>query len=627
MANLLSTGISGLNAAQVALNTVGNNITNAGTDGYSREVVRQTERVTPPSNRFTVGGGVDVVAVERAYSSYLTSAVWSSNANLSRATTYNDLATTLNSMLSASGDLQGALDNFYGGFDTVANAPAAGDSSARQALLGNASTVASVFTTLGAQLDSQQKQINGQVSNTVKSINTTLDNIASLNRKIHDSLGSGTPNALLDQRDALVNTLSGYLGVTAVSETDGTFSIYSSSGQSLVSGSNAFKLSTGSDSYDTGRVNVLDSSGGDITSRISGGSLGALLDYRSNVLDSAQNRLGQAAIGLATSVNAQQGKGLDLNGQLGKPIFALPAPQALAASSNAGSATVAAQITDVAALDSADYTLRYDGSAWSMTTTGGQPVALTTNPDGSLSGAGLTLSVAGAAQAGDSFRIQPTRNAASGLTVSLTDPAGIAAAAALQGKAASANTGSGALSSLQVTDASNPALLTGVTVDFPTAGTYTLTDAGGTVLGGGAYTPGQTLAANGWSLTLSGTPAAGDSFAISANSNGLNDNANALALAGLADTGVLAGGSRSVIDNYTLLTTEIGNAGAQAASNLTTQTSLHGQAMSAQQAVSGVNMDEEAANLVKYQQAYQASAQVISTAQSIFSSLLAAVQR
>lgn len=625
MANLLSTGISGLNAAQVALNTVGNNIANAGTDGYSREVVRQTERVVPPSNRYTVGSGVDVVAVERAYSSYLTSAVWSSNANLSRAGTYNDLTTTLNSMLSASGDLQGALDKFYGAFDTVANAP--GDSSARQALLGNASTVASVFTTLGAQLDSQQKQIDGQVTNTVKSINTTLDNIADLNRKIHDSLGSGAPNALLDQRDALVNTLSGYLGVTAVSETNGTYSIYSSSGQSLVSGSHAFKLSTAGDPYNTARVNVLDSGGSDITARLSGGSLGALLDYRSNVLDSAQNRLGQAAIGLATSVNAQQGKGLDLNGQLGAPIFALPAPQALAASTNAGSATVSAQVSDVAALTSADYTLRYDGSAWSMTSTGGQPVALTTNPDGTLSGAGLTLAVAGTAQAGDSFRIQPTRNAASGLTVSLTDPSGIAAAAALQAKAASANTGSGAVSSLQVTDASNPALFTGVTVSFPAAGSYTLTDAGGTVLGSGAYAPGQALSANGWSLTLSGTPAAGDSFAISANSNGLNDNANALALAGLADTGVLVGGSRSVIDNYTLLTTEIGNAGAQATSNLTTQTSLHNQAMSAQQAVSGVNLDEEAASLVKYQQAYQASAQVISTAQSIFSSLLAAVQR
>lgn len=625
MANLLSTGISALNAAQVALNTVGNNISNAGTDGYSREVVRQVERVAPSSPRYTIGGGVDVVAVERAYSSYLTSSVWSSNANLSRASTYNELTTTLNSALSASGDLQGALDNFYGGFDTVANAPGSG--SGRQALLGDASALVSVFNTLGAQFAGQQKQINGQITNTVKSVNTTLDNIADLNRRIHDSLGSGAPNALLDQRDALVNTLSGYLGVTAVSESDGTLSIYSTSGQSLVSGSNTFKLSTSSDSYDTGRVNVVDAAGTDITSRLGGGQLGALLDYRSNVLDPAQNRLGQAAIGLATSINTQQAKGLDLNGQLGSPIFSLPAPQVLPNSGNTGTATVAATVSDVSALDTSDYTLRYDGSAWSLATAAGQAVALTSNPDGSLSGAGLTFTPSAGAQAGDSFRIQPTRNAANGLAVALTDPSGIAAAAALQGQPASANTGSAAVASLGVTDATDPALLDGVTVSFPTAGTYAITDAGGTVLGSGAYTAGQTLSANGWSLALSGAPAAGDSFSISANSNGLNDNSNALALSGLADAGVLDGGNTSVIDNYTLLTTQIGNAGAQASSNLTTQTSLYNQAMSAQQAVSGVNLDEEAANLVRYQQAYQASAQIISTSQSIFSSLLAAVQR
>lgn len=624
MANLLSTGISALNAAQVALNTVGNNISNAGTEGYSREVVRQVERVSPASPRYTIGGGVDVVAVERAYSSYLTGAVWSSNANLSRASTYNELTTTLNSALSASGDLQGALDSFYGGFDTVANAPGSG--SARQALLGDAATAVAVFNTLGAQFDSQQKQINGQITNTVKGVNATLDNIADLNRRIHDSANSGAPNALLDQRDALVNKLSGYLGVTAVSESDGTLSIYSTSGQSLVSGNNTFKLSTSSDAYDTGRVNVQDAAGTDITSRLGGGQLGALLDYRSNVLDPAQNRLGQAAIALATSVNAQQGKGLDLNGQLGAPIFSLPAPQALPESGNTGTATVDAAVSDVSALTASDYTLRYDGSAWSLNTSAGQPVPLTTNPDGSVSGAGLTFTLSAGAQAGDSFRIQPTRNAASGLAVSLTDPSGIAAAAALQGKPANGNGGTAAIASLGVTDASNPALLDGATVSFPTAGTYAITDAGGTVLGSGAYAAGQALSVNGWSLTLSGAPAAGDSFAISANSNGLNDNTNALAMAGLADTGVLDGGNTSVIDNYTLLTTQIGNAGAQATSNLTTQTSLYNQAMSAQQAVSGVNMDEEAANLVRYQQAYQASAQIVSTSQSIFSSLLAAVQ-
>ncbi|MDE1963799.1 MAG: flagellar hook-associated protein FlgK [Xanthomonadaceae bacterium] len=624
MANLLSTGVSGLNAAQVALNTVGNNIANAGTDGYSREVVRQTERVVPQLPRYTVGGGVDVTAVERAYSSYLTQAVWTSNGNLQRANTYNDLAGTLNSMLGASGDLQGALDGLYGGFDTVANAPA--DSSARQAALGNAGTAASVFNTLGAQFASQQQQINGQIGSTVASINTALDNIASLNRKIHESQGGGAPNALLDQRDALVNTLSGYVGVTAVAQSDGTLSVYSSSGQALVSGSSAFKLGVANDAYDASRTNVFDSSGTDITTRLSGGSLGALLDYRANVLEPAQNRLGQAAIALATSVNAQQGKGLDLNGKLGAPIFSLPTPQTMASKNNTGSAAVGVQISNVNALDNADYTLRYDGSAWSMSTTAGQPVALTTNPDGTLSGAGLTLSVSGAAQAGDSFRIEPTRNAATGLAVAMTDPSGIAAAAAVQAQPAGANTGSAAVSSLQVTDPANAALFANVTVSFPTAGTYAITDStSGTVLGSGAYTPGQALAANGWSLTLSGAPAAGDSFAVSANSNGLNDNTNALALSRLADAKVLAGGSRSVIDNYTVLTTEIGNAGAQAASNVTTQTSLHSQAMSAQQSVSGVNLDEEAASMVKYQQAYQASAQIISTAQSIFNSLLQAV--
>lgn len=624
MANLFSTGVSGLNAAQVALNTVGNNIANAGTDGYSREVVLQTERVVPQAARYTVGGGVDVTAVERAYSSYLTQAVWTSNGNLQRANTYNDLAGTLNSMLNASGDLQGALDSFYGGFDTVANTP--NDSSARQAALGNASALVSVFNTLGTQFASQQQQINGQIGSTVASVNTTLDNIASLNKKIHETLGSSTPNALLDQRDALVNTLSGYLGVTAVAQTDGTMSVYSSSGQALVSGSSAFKLSVANDAYDASRTNVFDSSGTDITTRLSGGSLGAMLDYRANVLEPAQNRLGQAAIALATSVNAQQGKGLDLNGQPGAPIFSLPTPQAMASKNNTGNAAVGVQVSDVNALDNADYTLRYDGSNWSMNTTAGQPVTLTTNPDGTLSGAGLTLSVSGSAQAGDSFRIEPTRNASTGLAVAMTDPSGIAAAAAVQAQPASGNTGSSAVSSLQVTDASNAALSSNVTVSFPTAGTYAITDtASGTVLGSGAYTPGQALAANGWSLTLSGAPAAGDSYAVSANSNGLNDNSNALALSSLADSKVLAGGSRSVIGNYTLLTTEIGNAGAQAASNVTTQTSLHSQAMSSQQAVSGVNLDEEAANMVKYQQAYQASAQVISTAQTIFNSLLSAV--
>lgn len=625
MANLLGIGVTGLSAAQVALNTVGNNISNTNTDGYSRQLVQQSDRITQSNGRYTVGGGVDVVSVQRAYSDYLTSAMWSSNASLQRASTYNDLAGTLNSVFSGSGDLQKALDDFYGAFSTVASA--AGSTTGRQGLLGSAGTMAAVFNTLGRQLGLQQGQVESQVGNTVKSINSVIGNIADLNKQIHAAGANSQPNALLDQRDALVNTLSGYVGISAVAESDGTVSVYTSSGQALVSGNHAYPLSTAGSAYDATRSDVLDSSGNVITGRLSGGSLGALLDYRSNVLDPVRNQLGQAAVALATSVNAQQAKGLDLDGKLGSPIFSVPAPAVLAAGGNQGDAGVTAAIGDVSQLTASDYVLSYDGSQWNLRTTAGQDVPLDTNPDGSLSADGLTFNVSGTAQAGDSYQIQPTRNAAAGLAVVMTDPDGIAAAAALAAHAGSTNAGGASVTTIGVNDAGNPALLGSATVSFSTPDTYQVTDADGNVLASGSYTPGQAIEANGWSLTLSGTPAAGDSFQVAANTDGLNDNSNALALAGLADAGILGGGATSVLDAYANLTTRIGNVGSQATTALATQSSLYKQAVSAQQSVSGVNLDEEAASLVRYQQAYQASAQIISTAQSIFNSLLTAVQQ
>jgi len=210
MANMLTTGISGLNAAQIALTTVGNNIANAGTDGYSRQTVTQVERISQQAGKFTIGSGVDVASVQRSYSQYLTTAMWSSNASLSRASTFNDLTTTLNSVLSGSGDMQGSLDSLYAAFSTVANAPST--SSARQSLLGDAASTATMFNTLGQQMQAQQLSVNKQISSTVDSINNATSAIAALNKQIKQ-LGSGAmPNDLLDQRDALVNQLSGLVG-------------------------------------------------------------------------------------------------------------------------------------------------------------------------------------------------------------------------------------------------------------------------------------------------------------------------------------------------------------------------------------------------------------------------------
>ncbi|GAB3789500.1 flagellar hook-associated protein FlgK [Dyella agri] len=629
MSSLFSIGVSGLNAAQLGLKVTGNNIANAGTDGYSRQNTVQVDQVGQNTGRYTMGTGVDVIGVQRAYSQYLTQTLWSTNSALQGATTTNDLATTLNGLLQNSGNLQSALDSFYGGFNAVANAPR--DPSARQAALGNAQTLTLAFNTFGQQLDQQRTQINTQIADAVGNVNSLVKQIAALNTSISQA-GNTQPNDLLDQRDSLVKQLAGVTGISVSLQPDGTLSVYSTSGQTLVSGNYAYGFQVGSDAYDATSTSVLDASGHDISTRLSGGTLGALLAYRRNTLDPAQNQLGRAALALAQTVNAQQAKGLDLNGNQGGPLFNVPSPVVAAATGNKGSATVGASVSNIGALTTDNYVLTYTGSGtapsvngWALATSSGRSVPLTANADGTLSAEGLTFSASAGAQVGDSFQIRPTRNAASGLAIATSDPSAIAASTALKGTAGSTNSGGATVSAVNVADSTNANLFSGASVSFGAGGSYTVTDGAGNTTTG-TYTAGTAIQFDGWSLSLSGTPASGDSFTVAKNSDGLNDNGNALDLAGLADSGVLDGGQTSVVGAYAGLTNQIGLAGSTAANDLTTQTGLYNQATSAQQSVVGVNLDEEAANLIKYQQAYQASAQVISTAQTLFTSLISAIQ-
>lgn len=625
MASLFSIGVSGLNAAQMGLAATSNNIANAGTDGYSRQTTVQVDRAGQNMGRLTTGTGVDVVAVQRAYNQYLTQSVWSTAGSMQGATTTNALATTLNGFLKNSGNLQASLDSFYGGFNAVANAPQ--DPSARQAAIGSAQTLVAAFNTFGQQLDQQRAQINQQLSDTVAGINSATAQIAALNDQISQVRGS-QPNALLDQRDSLIQQLSGLTGVSATPQPDGSVSVYSSSGQVLVSGNRSFNLQTGADPYDATTTTVLDPSGHDISSQLSGGTLGALLNYRNTTLSAAQNQLGRVALAVAQGVNAQQAQGLDLTGAQGEPLFIVPYPNVAAFKGNQGSAVVGAQVSDISKLTTDNYALTYTGSntapsagGWSLATTSGRVVPLSANPDGTLSAEGLTFTASAGAQVGDSFQIKPTQNAASSIAMATTDGSKIAAAGALAAQPGSTNTGGASVTGVSVAASDNPALFTPATITFGAGNTYSVN--------GGAsqsFTPGQPITANGWSLSLSGTPASGDSFTVGKNSTGLNDNRNALDMANLADTGTLNGGTLSATGAYAALTNQVGLAGSLAASNLATQTGLYNQAVGAQQSAAGVNLDEEAANLVKYQQSYQASAQVIATAQTLFTSLIAAIQ-
>ncbi|MCX7513131.1 flagellar hook-associated protein FlgK [Frateuria sp. STR12] len=620
MADLLSTGVSGLLAAQVGLSTTGHNVSNVNTDGYSRQQVSFGARAPQAEGRYYVGTGVDTVAVQRAYSQHLNAALWSAASSKGRADAFQGLTDQLNNQLSGSSNLQSSLDTFFGAVQDMANAPA--DASARGVLLARAGALASTFRALSGQFGSLDGQVQRQLTDTVASINSDSAAIAKLNERIRASTGE-QPADLLDQRDALIKKLSGEVGISVASQSDGTLSVFVGNGQALVSGTQSYELGTAQNSYDATRLEVVDKGTGAVLSgRIGGGTLGALLDFRSNVLDPAQNQLGRAALAMADAMNAQHAQGVDLNGQLGGDLFTVAGPAVQAASSNAGSATLAADIDDIGALGNQDYVLSYDGSAWGLRDGSGATVAMSgsgTAADPFKAG-GLSFVVGGgAASAGDSFRIQPTRNAAGSMAVAITDPNQLAAAAPLVGSAASANTGSAGVGALTVADGSDPNLFAGSSIVFASPTSYSID-------GGPAqtFTPGTPIEHNGWSLTLDGDPAAGDSFGVQANANARGDNANALKLGAVANLGVLDGGATSVGRAYGQLVGQVGSAGALADEAAKTQNAVFNQAMAAQQSVSGVNIDEEAANLVRFQQAYQASAQIITAANTVFNALLGA---
>lgn len=618
MADLLGTGISGLLASRVALDTTSHNIANVNTAGYSRQTVDLAARNPQQAGNLFIGQGVDVVGVQRAYSQYLTTALWSQGSSLQRADTFNQLTTDLNNLMGGNNNLQTALDSFYAGVQDVANSPTS--SPTRQALLAKATSLAGTFHTLDQQLGQQWGQINQRISDSVSSINSLASGIADLNKQIESQTSGGNaPSDLLDRRDELLRQLSEKVQITTSTQGN-SINVFIGNGQTLVSSGSAQALKTAPNPYDATRVEVVASTGANLSGQLSGGSLGGLLDYRSSVLEPTRNKLGQIAVAFASAVNTQHRQGMDLNGQLGGDLFTLPTPQGLPSSSNTGGAGLAVSIADVSRLTANDYNLRYDGSTWTLRTSGGTPVAMTgtgTAADPFVFD-GVKVVVSGSAAAGDSFSIRPTANAAGSMQLAISDANQLAMAAPVKAVAASGNKASGTVS---VTDVGDANLLATTQIQFTGATTYTINGAGSYT-----YTPGTPIQMDGWSLALDGPPAAGDSFTVKANSDGAGDNSNALALGKTADLGVLGGGTVSAGDAYASLVAANGTIGAQAEVNFNAQTSLYQQAQQSQQSVAGVNLEEEAGNLIRYQQSYQAAAQVISTANTIFNTLITAVR-
>ncbi|TCK18862.1 flagellar hook-associated protein 1 FlgK [Thiogranum longum] len=641
---LLGTATSGLQAFQRSIATTGNNISNANTEGYSRQRVELGTRPPSFTGQGFMGNGVQIESVTRLFDQFTADRLRDTTSTSAQYDTLFQYASRVSNLLGDSdAGLSAGLENFFSSMQDLADNPSA--IPPRQLVLSEAGSLVGRIQNLSQQLDSMRSEINGGLDTVVNEINSLSTAIADTNRNILDARSQGagqTPNDLLDKRDMLINELSGLVSVRTFEQDDGSVNVFVGSGQSLVTGFLASPLQITRNGFDARRSEISVVSGGipaEITSSLTGGKLGALLDFREQTLNTADNALGRIAVTFSTEFNLQQNLGMDLDGEMGVDMFSVSQPSTSAHINNTGSASVVATFdtANIQDLTTSDYVLAFDGATWNLSRAiDGLPVAMTGAGTAAspFNAQGLDFVVSGAPAAGDRFEIKPTREGSSSMSLLIGDPGDIAAAAPLTlGEATNANglptnVGDGAFR-LQAVDSTFTPLVAGITFTYD-AGTQQFNYAGD-VAGSFAYDPvtdsGSTFTVAGTSFIVNGAPADGDSFVAAANTNGSGDNFNALLLAGLQAAKTMENGDTSFQGAYGQLISDLGARTRSAEITSQAQAALKSQAQESRDALSGVNLDEEAADLIRFQQAYSAIAQVISVAESTFQTLLAAVGR
>ena len=653
--NILSIGKSGLLAAQVGLSTTGQNIANANVAGYSRQVAVQTTAPTQNMGFGYIGSGTQVAQIKRYSDDFLTAQVNAAQSSTSASQAFTAQISQVDNMLAdTTSGLSPALQDFFNGVQDVSASPASAAS--RQAMLSGGDALVERFQSLGGRLADIADGVNTQITSNVTLINSYASQIAKLNDSIA-GLGSaaGAPNDLLDQRDLLVSQLNQQTKATVVQGDNNSLNISIGSGQPLVVGNQAYQLAVTTSPTDLSRVEVgfVTGAGGKINplpeSTFSGGELGGLFDVRANALDPAQNALGRIATAMAISFNDQHKLGQDQNGAAGGNFFSV-APVAVSSDVNndpSSTTKVAAAVSDATQLTTSDYKLKFDGSNFVVTRqSDGKQTTIQPYPQSvpqTIDGVDYTIS--GSAAAGDDFLVRPTLNGATGIGMALTDTSKIAAAGPIVTAVPGTNKGSGSIgpgtidSSYLVPGNALTAPLT-LTYDkagnafsgFPAGQSVTVSVAGAapvvyaaaspSVSASVPYTAGATLSFGGANLVLSGAPADQDQFTVGPNQSGVGDSRNALLLANMQTKNILDGGSSSYQGAYAGLVSFVGNSTRESQVTGLASAALLAQTQTAQQSVSGVNLDEEAANLLKYQQAYQAAGKVMQIASEMFATLL-----
>ena len=676
MASLINIGMSGLGAAQSGMYTLGNNIANADVESYSRQQNVQKTKGGQQVGQVFMGSGTTLADVRRVYNSFLENQLRTTTSLSSDASSYLEQITPLDTALSGSDTgITAALQSFFSAMQDAAAKPT--EDASRQLLLTSAQSLSKRFNTLSAQLNQQNSNINSNMTALADQVNNLTKTIAELNDQISRvSTVTGQPNDLLDQRDGAVRELNKLIG-TDVVERDGNYDIYLKNGQSLVLGKTTQTLGVAPSATDPTRMSLILNRGStkmDITSSATGGELGGLIRYRSETLDPALNELGRVALVVADAINSQLAQGIDKNGEFGASLFgdinsakAISERSIAKGSNSAGSGNLDVTIKDTGKLSASDY---------QVTFTSATGYSVRKLPEGTDMGSfdlsdtpppvidGFTLSLnGGGLSAGDSFKITPTRNAAANIETALTDPKRLAMAAPLTGTSGSGNKGTGTItqpnltSKLDIYDSAQRAQLqTGLKYSTPvklvfgddssSPQAYKMYDAKGTEIGSGTIVPGQDntlqlsvpmVDASGNSLgssftfemNVSGAPKNGDTFTVGMTAAGSADNRNAQSVIDLQTKPTVEVGADgkgiSFTDAYAKLVSNVGGKAGQAQMDSDATTALHTSALESRNNLSGVSIDEETGNLIKFQQYYTASSQIIKAAQETFATLISSL--
>jgi len=667
--SLYQTGVSGLLAAQQQLATTGHNIANVNTDGYTRQ--RAEQNASPGlnnGNKYT-GSGTYIQDITRLYDQFSHKEQLQSQSNLGNADSLQARLSQLDQIMSTSGNaVVGSLDNFYQAVNGVADNP--NDSGLRSIVLNQATILSNDFNELTENFDKMTNAVNGEIEQVAAQISDISRELAKINETIMHSNGSlqtGQPNDLLDKRDQLISQLSEFTRVSTVEDSNGVLTVMIGQGTTLVAGITPLTLQVNSGDPDTNKTElrlVSGSSNVAINGESLGGSLAASFEFRDQHLNQARNEIDRLAMAISSTLNDSQASGLDLNGVQGANIFTdinttqLQQGRVLTASSNTGGLQPQVNITDVSILPTDKFEVRFDGVNYQMSNLSKPSAAVVTlgipGTGPFDSGLGFEFVEAGLAPAlGDTFTLVPTKNSAALMKSMLTDGSAIAASTAVGVTPSPNNISDGKIEILNVTDPEAARIYTnttntGLTVDvyestaFPGTFDYRVFDSanpppappivtGNYNAGGSAIVdlpPSPAISAfqieiKG-DLVGSGTNAReeftiGDAF-------GSGNSGNALIMAKTQEIGVTNGGQETFSRSLAVSTSVVGSKASNAELSADTAQALFTQAYNRNQATSGVNLDEEAANLLKYQQAYQAASQIISTANTLFDTILSAVR-